>query len=85
MSKKQGNGDEWFDAESVSDDAFARRDQPLEKLQGSVHEYHQPFEPVGISDWEAVLLEGLTPEKAHADELVSLTIGELGEDFSDEN
>lgn len=40
MSKKQGNGDECFDAESVGDDAFVRRDQPLEKLEGSVREYH---------------------------------------------
>lgn len=84
MAKQGDKRDTCFDAESASG-VFVRRVEPLEKLQGTVHEYHQPFEPVGISDWEALLLEGLTPEKAHADELTSPTMGELGEAFSDEN
>ncbi|MGP5327801.1 hypothetical protein [Vreelandella titanicae] len=84
MAKQEYKKDTRFDGESASGD-FVRRVKPLEKLQGSVHKYHQPFEPVGISDWEALLLEGLTPEKAHADDLASPTMGELGEAFSDEN
>ncbi|MGP9555901.1 hypothetical protein [Halomonas sp. AOP43-F2-13] len=82
MAKHEDKKDTCFDGESASGD-FVRRVKPLEKLQGSVHEYHQPFEPVGISDWEAVLLEGLTPEKAHADELANPTMRELGQDPSD--
>ena len=82
MSKKKGNGDEWFDAESVSDNAFVRRDQPLEKLEGSVRDYHQPFEPVGLSDWKTALLKDLTPEKAHADELANPTMKEIGQNSS---
>ncbi|MGP9632082.1 hypothetical protein ACT3R7_03340 [Halomonas sp. AOP43-A1-21] len=42
--------------------------------------YDQPFEPVGVEDWEAVLLEGLTPDTAHADLLAIPTSEELGED-----
>lgn len=52
---------------------------PLKKLEGSVHHYDQPFEPMGVEDWEAVVLEGLTPETAHADDLATLTLKELGE------
>jgi len=80
MSKTQGNGDEWFDAASVSDDAFVRRDQPLEKWKGSARGYHQP---VGFSDWETALLKGLTPEKAHADELANPTMKEMRQGSSD--
>lgn len=66
----------------MSDDAFVRRDQPLEKLESSVREYHQPFAPVGLSDWETALLKGLTPEKAHADELASPIMREIGQSSS---
>lgn len=30
---------------------------PLERLKGSVHEYHEPFDPVSVKDWEALGLE----------------------------
>lgn len=53
MTKQKDQWDAWFDGEGVSDDAFASRDQPLERLKGSVREYDQPFEPVGGEDWEA--------------------------------
>jgi len=53
---------------------------PLQKLKGSVQRYDQPFEPVGTEDWEALLLEGLTPDTAHADELATPSLKELGED-----
>ncbi|SJN08928.1 hypothetical protein CZ787_00360 [Halomonas citrativorans] len=56
---------------------------PLQKLNGSVQRYDQPFEPVGAQDWEAVLLDGLTPETAHADELAIPSLKELGEDKSE--
>ncbi|WP_237673561.1 hypothetical protein [Vreelandella profundi] len=52
---------------------------PLKKLKGSVHHYDQSFESIGADDWEAVLLEGLTPDAAHADELAAPTLKELGE------
>ncbi|MBZ0331015.1 hypothetical protein KZO25_11885 [Halomonas sp. ANAO-440] len=32
-------------------------DNPREHLKGSVQGYHEPFEPVGIEDWEALDLE----------------------------
>lgn len=35
----------------------AAPDSPRERLKGSVQEYHQPFEPVGIEDWDALDLE----------------------------
>ena len=53
---------------------------PLQKLKGSVQRYDQPFEPVGVEDWEAALLDELTPETAHADELATPSLEELGED-----
>lgn len=53
---------------------------PLSKLKDSVKYYEQPFDPVGVEDWEAVLLDGLTPETAHADELATPSLKELGED-----
>lgn len=53
---------------------------PLQKLKGSVQGYDQQFEPVGAEDWEAVLVEGLTPDTAHADALATPTLKELGED-----
>ncbi|MGP5019728.1 hypothetical protein ACTXK7_19265 [Vreelandella alkaliphila] len=56
---------------------------PLQRLKGSVHEYRQPFEPAGISDWESALLDDLTPEAAHADELATPTMRELGQEPSD--
>ncbi|CDG52297.1 hypothetical protein HALA3H3_330029 [Halomonas sp. A3H3] len=52
----------------------------MKKLKGSVGHYEQPFEPVGLSDWETVLLEDLTPENAHEDVLATPTLKELGED-----
>lgn len=58
----------------------APQNNPLQKLKGSVQDYDQPFEPVGAEDWEAVLLEGLTPETAHADALATPSLKELGED-----
>ena len=30
---------------------------PVERLKGSVQGYQEPFEPVGIDDWEALDLE----------------------------
>jgi len=30
---------------------------PLERLKGSVQGYQEPFEPVGLEDWEALDLE----------------------------
>jgi hypothetical protein len=42
--------------------------------------YDQPFGPVGLSDWEAVLLQDLTPDTTHADELAATTLKELGKD-----
>jgi hypothetical protein len=44
-----------------------------------VYEYRQPFEPIGLNDWEAVMLEGLTPDTAHADALATPTLKEFGE------
>lgn len=82
MAKQGNKSDICFDVEGASG-VFVRRVEPLATLQGSVHEYHQPFEPVGISDWEALLLEGLTPKTAHADELANPTMRELGQDPSD--
>lgn len=32
----------------------AAPDNPRKRLQGSVQEYHQPLEPVGIEDWEVL-------------------------------
>lgn len=57
-----------------------QQNNPLKKLKGSVYQYDQPFEPMGAEDWEAVLIERLTPETAHADELATLTLKELGGD-----
>ena len=79
MSKKKHQGDKPLERHRVSDKAADRRDPPLKKLEGSVREYRQPFEPVGINDWEAVMLDGLTPETAHADALASPTLKKLGE------
>jgi hypothetical protein len=83
MSKKQS---QWNDreSESVSNDAFDRRDPPLKRLEDTVREYHQPFEPVGLSDWEAILLKDLTPDTAHADVLATPTLKEFGEDSDSE-
>ncbi|MGV2933101.1 hypothetical protein ACE3G8_18685 [Vreelandella venusta] len=67
MSKKQHQSDERLKRKSVSNDAVDSRDPPLKRLKGSVREYHQPFESVSLSDWEADLLEGLTPDTAHTD------------------
>lgn len=58
------------------------QNNPLQKLKGSVQRYNQPFEPVGAEDWEAALLDGLTPETAHADELASPSLKEIGEDIN---
>lgn len=52
----------------------------LKKLKGSVHHYNQPFTPVSAEAWEVELLEGLTPHTAHADELATPSLKELGED-----
>ena len=79
MSKKKHLGDKPLERHRVSDNAAERRDPPLKKLEGSVREYRQPFEPVGLNDWEAVMLDGLTPDTAHADALASPTLRELGE------
>ncbi|RBI65084.1 hypothetical protein DQ400_19550 [Vreelandella sulfidaeris] len=54
---------------------------PLSKLKDSVQYYDQPFDPVGIEDWEAALLDDLTPETAHADSLATPTAKELGNDI----
>lgn len=35
----------------------AAPDSPRERLKGSVQGYQEPFEPVGIEDWEALDLE----------------------------
>ena len=55
------------------------QNNPLQKLKDSVQRYDQPFEPVGVKDWEAALLDGLTPETVHADELATPSLEELGE------
>ncbi|WP_237673472.1 hypothetical protein [Vreelandella profundi] len=55
---------------------------PLSKLKDSVQYYDQPFDPVGIEDWEAALLDNLTPETAHADSLATPTAKELGDDIA---
>lgn len=57
-----------------------QQNSALQKLKGPVHQYGQPFTPIGAEDWEAVLLEGLTPDSAHADELATPSLKELGED-----
>ena len=57
-----------------------QKNSPLKKLKGSVHHYDQPFTPIGAEDWEALLLEGLTPDTAHAEELATPSLKELGED-----
>ena len=80
MSKKTHPWDKPLERPHVNDDAIAPRDPPLKRLEGSVREYHQPFEPVGLSDWEAVMLDGLTPDTAHADALATPTLKELGEE-----
>jgi hypothetical protein len=79
MSKKKHQWDKPLERHSVSDDAVDRRDPPLKRLEGSVYEYRQPFEPIGLNDWEAVMLEGLTPDTAHADALATPTLKEFGE------
>ncbi|WP_346798003.1 hypothetical protein R5M92_03900 [Halomonas sp. Bachu 37] len=61
------------------DTAGDHSDRALRKLKGSVLEYASPFEPVGMEEWEAVLLDDLTPETAHADEIAIPTLTELGE------
>lgn len=53
---------------------------PLKNLKGSVKHYDQPFKPIDAEDWEAVLLEGLTPDAAHADALATPILKELGEE-----
>jgi hypothetical protein len=35
----------------------AAPDSPQERLKGSVQGYQEPFEPVGIEDWEVLDLE----------------------------
>lgn len=80
MSKKTHQTDKSLERHRVSDDAVDRRDPPLKRLEGSVREYRQPFEPVGLSDWEAVMLDGLTPDTAHADALATPIVKELGEE-----
>lgn len=35
----------------------AAPDNPRERLKGSVQGYHEPLEPVGIDDWDALDLE----------------------------
>jgi hypothetical protein len=57
MKKLEGKWDAWFNSEGVNSVAFVSRDQPLERLKGSVHEYGRPFDPVDIEDWEALDLE----------------------------
>lgn len=32
-------------------------DSPRGRLKGSVQGYHEPFEPVGVEDWEVLGLE----------------------------
>lgn len=32
-------------------------DSPRGRLKGSVEGYHEPFEPVGVEDWEVLGLE----------------------------
>jgi hypothetical protein len=58
----------------------AQKNKQLKKLNGSVSRYEQPFGPVGNDEWEALLLEGLTPDTAHADKLATPSLKELGED-----
>ncbi|WP_346798002.1 hypothetical protein R5M92_03890 [Halomonas sp. Bachu 37] len=41
------------------------------------------LEPVGIDEWESVLLDDLIPETAHAGEVATPTLTELGEDNPD--
>ncbi|WP_235041078.1 hypothetical protein [Vreelandella profundi] len=59
-------------------------DEPLNKLKGSIGKYVQPFEPVGGDERETLLVKGLTPDTAHADELATPTLKELGEDSDSE-
>ncbi|MGP9572367.1 hypothetical protein ACT3RL_15790 [Halomonas sp. AOP5-CZ2-32] len=56
-----------------------QQNNPLKKLKGSVRNYEQPFDPVGSDDWETILLDVITPHTAHADELATPTLKELGE------
>lgn len=64
MTKQE---DKWFDGEEVSDDAFVSREQLLQKLKDSIHQYAMPFEPVGDEDWEALNLEDdATTPRGHA-------------------
>lgn len=79
MSKKTHQTDKSLERHRVIDYAVERRDPPLKRLEGSVREYRQPFEPVGLSDWEVVMLDGLTPDTAHADALATPTLKEFGE------
>src|SRR5690554_5101607 len=53
MTKQNDQWDTWYGREGVSEDAFASRDQPLERLKGSVRGYDRPFDPVAIESWEA--------------------------------
>jgi len=57
MAKQENKQDASFDGEDVSDDAFASRDQPLERLKGSFRQYMRPCEPVGVEDWEVLDFE----------------------------
>lgn len=69
---------------SIPEKGAQKNGNPLRRLKGSVHEYKAPFDPVGVDDWETVLLDGLTPDTAHADSLATPTLKELGEE-SDSN
>ena len=37
----------------MADETSIDRGQPLERLKGTVHQYDEPFEPVGVEGWEA--------------------------------
>ncbi|ASK17878.1 hypothetical protein [Halomonas sp. N3-2A] len=80
MSKKTHQTDKSLERHRINDNAVDRQNPPLKRLEGSVREHHQPFEAVGLSDWETVMLDGLTPYTAHADALATPTLKEFGEE-----
>ncbi|WP_346796050.1 hypothetical protein R5M92_11300 [Halomonas sp. Bachu 37] len=67
-------GNEQQPGDTVSD----HNDGALKKLKGSVREYINPFEPVGVEEWEAASLDELTPAAAHADDAATPTLTEPG-------
>lgn len=66
-----------YTAKKLPEKVIAESDtkSPLERLKGSVRQYNKPFEPVGIENWEADILE---PSNAVRTEEVPTHIASTG-------